>query len=82
MLLPYPHFCAYFSLQTCRFWWWGCKNSFVPGRRHPCSFATPLITLWVPLLRYNGFAPASADWTYRGEGKIDKRYRTGLTEIV
>jgi len=36
MLLPLPRFYAYFSLQLCSLCWWECKNSFVPGRRHPC----------------------------------------------
>jgi len=45
------------------------------------TLATPVITLWVPLLRHNGFTPAPADWTYRGEGK-SINHGTGFTEIV
>jgi len=68
--MPLPRFCAYFLLQILQFLLMVCKNRFVPPVLG--TLARPMITLWLPLLRHNRFAPASADWTYRGERKIDK----------
>jgi len=78
MLLPYPRFCAYFSLQTLQFLLVGCKNSFFPGRRYPC-YATdhtecPYYVI-IALLRHLQIELIEGR-------KIDNPYRTCLTEIV
>jgi len=75
-------FAHIFHFKLWSFCWWGSKNIFAPVRRIPLLVATPLITLWVPLLCHNGFAPASVDWTYRREGGKSINHGTGLTEIV
>jgi len=59
MLLNLPRFCAliFFTSNSAVFVGGSAKIALLPGVG---TLAPPLITLWVPLLCHNGFAPASA----------------------
>jgi len=53
LLLLFPRFCAYFSLQTLQFLWWGRKSIFTPEHKVPNSYANVLRYLKAHKLNYS-----------------------------